>query len=78
MNYVKLYNGWRGDDPTWDVNAPVLTDADYADELREAMVAEMNAVIATLPAGPAELEQDIEAEANMDCNPWTLQDDAEW
>ncbi|TBU29435.1 P-loop containing nucleoside triphosphate hydrolase protein [Dichomitus squalens] len=61
MNYVHLNHGWRGDDPTWDVNAPVDADADYADELREALAEDMNAVMAQLPP-----EEDIEAEANLE------------
>lgn len=73
MNYVYLHNGWRGDEPTWDVNAPVLSDADYADELREAMAAEMNSVIAQQPA-----EEDIEAEANVDRNVWLNEDNTDW
>ena len=73
MNYIYLQKGWRGDEPTWDVNAPVLTDADYADELREAIAAEMNAVIAQLPP-----EEDIEAEANVDRNVWVNEDSTDW
>ncbi|KAM5541794.1 hypothetical protein V8D89_004523, partial [Ganoderma adspersum] len=61
MNYVHTNNGWRGDAPTWDVNAAVVEGADYADELREAIAADMNAVMAQLPP-----EEDMEAEANVD------------
>ena len=61
MNYVHLNGGWRGDEPTWDVNASVQDDEDYADELREAIAAEMSAAIALL--GPGE---DMEAEANVE------------
>ncbi len=61
MNYVYLHNGWRrGDEPTWDVNAPVLSDADYAEAARSYG---MNSVIAQQPA-----EEDIEAEVNADRN----------
>ena len=70
MNYVYLNKGWRGDEPTWDVHAPVLSDVDYADELRDAMAAEMNFVISQQPA-----EEDIEAEANMDRTVWTNDED---
>ena len=73
MNHVYQNGGWRGEPPTWDVNAPVLTDADYADELREAIAAEMNAVIAQLPP-----EEDIEAEANVDRNVWVNEDSTDW
>ena len=59
MNYVHANNGWRGDAPTWDVNAAVDEDADYVDELREALAAEMNSVLELLPP-----EEDLEAEAN--------------
>ena len=65
MNYVHANSCWRGDAPTWDVNASVLADADYADELREAIAADMNAVMAQLPP-----EEDIEAEANVDKEFW--------
>ncbi len=65
MNYIHANNGWRGDTPTWNVNAPVVADADYADELREAIAADMNAVMAQLPP-----EEDIEAEANVDRGVW--------
>ena len=61
MNYVHTHNGWRGDEPTWDVNASVQDDEDYADELREAIMAEMSAAIMLL--GPGE---DMEAEANVE------------
>ena len=61
MNYVHANNGWRGDAPTWDVNAAVVEDADYVDELREAIAADMNAVMAQLPP-----EEDMEAEANVE------------
>ncbi|PIL27838.1 hypothetical protein GSI_10992 [Ganoderma sinense ZZ0214-1] len=61
MNYIHTNNGWRGDAPTWDVNAAVLEGADYVDELREAIAADMNAVMAQLPP-----EEDMEAEANVE------------
>ncbi|KAI1789433.1 P-loop containing nucleoside triphosphate hydrolase protein [Ganoderma leucocontextum] len=74
MNYVHTNNGWRGDAPTWNVDAPVVEDADYADELREAIAADMNAVMAQLPP-----EEDIEAEANVDRSFWESGGDAnEW
>ena len=61
MNYIHANRGWRGDAPTWDVSAPVDANADYADELREAIAADINAVMAQLPP-----EEDIEAEANLE------------
>ncbi|KAI0747145.1 P-loop containing nucleoside triphosphate hydrolase protein [Daedaleopsis nitida] len=73
MDYAYLHKGWRGDEPTWDVNAPVLSDADYADEFRDAMAAEMNTVIERLPP-----EQDLEAEANVDREFWTNEDNTDW
>ncbi len=73
MNHIFLRNGWRGDEPTWDVNAPVLTDADYADELRDAIAAEMNSVMSMLPP-----EQDMEAEANVERGQWEGGDSADW
>ncbi|KAI1789429.1 P-loop containing nucleoside triphosphate hydrolase protein [Ganoderma leucocontextum] len=51
MNHVYLNGGWRGDPPTWDVNAPVRDDANYVDELQEALAAEMS---------------DLEGDANVD------------
>ncbi|KAI0690995.1 P-loop containing nucleoside triphosphate hydrolase protein [Cerioporus squamosus] len=73
MNHIYLHGGWRGDEPTWDVHAPVLADADYADELREAIAAEMNTVISMLPP-----EQDLEAEANLERGHWEGGDSADW
>ncbi|KAH9930513.1 P-loop containing nucleoside triphosphate hydrolase protein [Epithele typhae] len=67
MNYIHAGGGWRGDAPTWDVNAPVQDEADYADELREAVAAEMSAAVALL--GPEDEEEEMvdeEAEANVD------------
>ena len=75
MNYVHNNGGWRGDVPTWDVNAPVQDDEDYADELREAIMAEMSAAIALLDPG-----EDMEAEANVERGfDWNNDGDAqEW
>ncbi|KAI0674635.1 P-loop containing nucleoside triphosphate hydrolase protein [Trametes maxima] len=61
MNYVYLRGGWRGEPPSWDTDAPVRTDGNYAAEMREAAAAEMDALIARLAEG-----EDIEAEANFD------------
>ncbi|PIL29271.1 transporter [Ganoderma sinense ZZ0214-1] len=61
MNCVHTNNGWRGDAPTWDVNAAVLEGADYVDKLREAIAADMNAVMAQLPP-----EEDMKVEVNVD------------
>ena len=69
MNYVYLHGGWRGDAPTWDVNAPVRSDGDYADELQEALAADMSAVMARLNiAGHSDEEGDLdlEGDANVD------------
>ena len=60
MNYVYLRHGWRGDTPTWDVHAPVDTNANYLEELREAIVAETSALVAQVPS-----DQDLEAEELM-------------
>ncbi|RPD55542.1 P-loop containing nucleoside triphosphate hydrolase protein [Lentinus tigrinus ALCF2SS1-7] len=73
MNYVYQHKGWRGDTPTWDVNAPVCVDADYVDELRDVIAAEMNSVIATLPP-----EQDLEAEANVERGQWGPSNSTNW
>lgn len=61
MNYVYHHHGWRGDPPAWDVNAPVLEDADYAKEIREAAAADMDAFMVRVAAG-----EDVEGEANVD------------
>lgn len=61
MNYVYLRGGWRGDPPTWDTDAPVRTQGNYAAEMREAAAAEMDALIARLADG-----EDVEGEANFD------------
>ena len=69
MNHVYLHGGWRGDAPTWDVNAPVRSDGDYADELQEALAADMSAVMARLNiAGHSDDEGnlDLEGDANVD------------
>ena len=61
MNYVYQHGGWRGDTPTWDTNAPVRTSGDYAAEMRESAVAEMDGLLARLAKGG-----DMEGEANVD------------
>ncbi|TBU41757.1 P-loop containing nucleoside triphosphate hydrolase protein [Dichomitus squalens] len=61
MNYIYLHHGWRGALPTWDVNAPVKTEGDYAEDIREAAALEMNAFMERLQDG-----EDLEAEANVD------------
>ena len=71
MNHVYLHGGWRGDAPTWDVNAPVRTDGDYADELQEALAADMSAVMARLNiGGHSDVDGggglDLEGDANVD------------
>ncbi|KAI0360350.1 P-loop containing nucleoside triphosphate hydrolase protein [Trametes cingulata] len=61
MNYIHQHGGWRGDPPTWDTNAPVQMDGNYADEIREAAAADMDAFMARLAEG-----EDLEGEANFD------------
>ena len=61
MNYIHANCGWGSDAPTWDISTPVDANADYADELREAIDADINAVMARLPP-----EKAIEAEANLE------------
>ncbi|KAM5541781.1 hypothetical protein V8D89_004510 [Ganoderma adspersum] len=61
MNYIYSHGGWRGVSPTWDVNAPVKTSGDYADEIREAAAQEMNAFMEQIQDG-----EDLEAEANVE------------
>ncbi|KAI0336614.1 P-loop containing nucleoside triphosphate hydrolase protein [Cubamyces sp. BRFM 1775] len=61
MNYIHLHGGWRGDAPTWDVNAPVQMDGNYAAEIREDATADMDALLARLDQG-----EDLEGEANVD------------
>ena len=62
MNHVYLGGGWRGELPTWDVNATVRDDADYVDELQEALAAEMSVLMSRLS-----LEgEDLEGDANVD------------
>ena len=61
MNYVNLRGGWRGNDPTWDVSAPVKTEGDYMDELEDAVSANINAYMARLTE-----EEDVEGDANVD------------
>ncbi|KAI0691004.1 P-loop containing nucleoside triphosphate hydrolase protein [Cerioporus squamosus] len=65
MNYVFLNGGWRGDAPTWDVHAPVRTDGDYAEELQDALAADMNAFMTRLTGGEVGGE-DLEGDANVD------------
>ncbi len=65
MNYVYLHGGWRGDAPTWDVNAPIRTDGDYSDELQEALAADMSAFMARLTVGE-DGGEDLEGDANVD------------
>ena len=48
MNYVYTNGGWRGNMPTWDTTTSVQDDADYANELREAIAAEMRVATADL------------------------------
>ena len=50
MNYVDTNGGWRGNRPTWDTTASVQDDDDYAEELREALAAEMS--VASVPLDP--------------------------
>ncbi|KAJ2994399.1 hypothetical protein NUW54_g7557 [Trametes sanguinea] len=52
---------WRGDAPTWDTAAPVDMNANYAEEMREAAAADMDALMARLGDG-----EDVEGQANMD------------
>ncbi|RPD55533.1 P-loop containing nucleoside triphosphate hydrolase protein [Lentinus tigrinus ALCF2SS1-7] len=67
MNYVYLHGGWRGDAPTWDANAPVQADGDYADELQEALAADMSAFMAGLSINGGEAGgEDLEGDANVD------------
>ncbi|KAI0634732.1 P-loop containing nucleoside triphosphate hydrolase protein [Trametes polyzona] len=61
MNYVYAHGGWRGDAPTWDTNAPVQMDGNYAAEIREAASADMEAFMARLEEG-----DDVEGQANVD------------
>ena len=61
MNYIHLHGGWRGDAPTWDVNAPVQMDGNYAAEIREDATADMDALLTRLDQG-----EDLEGEANVD------------
>ncbi|TBU29420.1 P-loop containing nucleoside triphosphate hydrolase protein [Dichomitus squalens] len=62
LNYVYLHGGWRGDPPTWDVNVPVRDDADYFDELQEALAAEMGVFMSRLPSEGEDLEGDANVE----------------
>ena len=57
----KLAHQWSGDAPGWDTLAQVDTNVDYAAEMREAAVAEMDALVARLAEG-----EDLEGAANMD------------
>ena len=61
LNYVYTNGGWSGDAPSWDPHAPVNQNTDYAAEMREAAVAEMDALVARLAEG-----EDLEGAANMD------------
>ncbi|KAI9061625.1 P-loop containing nucleoside triphosphate hydrolase protein [Trametes sanguinea] len=61
MNYIHTHGGWRGDAPTWDTAAPVNMNANYAEEMREAAAADMDALMARLGDG-----EDLEGQANMD------------
>ncbi|KAI0747144.1 P-loop containing nucleoside triphosphate hydrolase protein [Daedaleopsis nitida] len=61
MNYIYARGGWRGPPPTWDVDAPVKTEGDYAEEIREAAAADMNAFMERL-----QIEDDLEGGANFD------------
>ncbi|KAI0646633.1 P-loop containing nucleoside triphosphate hydrolase protein [Trametes meyenii] len=61
MNFIYHHQGWRGDPPAWDVNAPVCSDVDYAKEIREAAATEIDAFIARAVGG-----DDVEGEANIE------------
>ena len=61
MNYIHAHGGWRGPPPSWDVTAPVKTEGDYAEEIREAAAADMNALMDRLEDG-----DDLEGGANFD------------
>ncbi|KAH9849037.1 P-loop containing nucleoside triphosphate hydrolase protein [Lenzites betulinus] len=61
MNYIHAHGGWRGDAPTWDTTVPVQMDGNYAEEIREAAAADMDAFMARLAEG-----EDVEGEANVD------------
>ncbi|OJT08299.1 hypothetical protein TRAPUB_838 [Trametes pubescens] len=63
MNYVHLHNGWRGDAPTWDTNAPVQMGGNYAEEIRDAAAADMEAFMARLGLDDYD---DAEGQANME------------
>ena len=63
MNYIYENDGWRGDSPTWDATAPVLSDVDYAEELRESLYMDMSMV---LQSSQKHSKVDIEAQANME------------
>ncbi|OSD02639.1 P-loop containing nucleoside triphosphate hydrolase protein [Trametes coccinea BRFM310] len=61
MNYIHSNGGWRGSAPTWDTTAAVNMGANYAEEMREAAAADMDALMARLDEG-----EDLEGQANMD------------
>ncbi|CDO71156.1 hypothetical protein BN946_scf184845.g26, partial [Trametes cinnabarina] len=60
MNHIHAHGGWRGDAPTWDTNAPVQMDGNYAAEMRETAAADMEALMARLG------DEDLEGQANVD------------
>ena len=63
LNHVFLHGGWRGDPPTWDVNAVVRDDVDYVDELQEALAAEMSVFMSSLSLDG---DLDLEGDANVE------------
>ncbi|KAI0691003.1 P-loop containing nucleoside triphosphate hydrolase protein [Cerioporus squamosus] len=61
MNYIYTHSGWRGPPPSWDVNAAVKAVGDYAEEIKEAAAAELNAFMERFQEG-----DDLEGGANYD------------
>ena len=64
LNYISLNNGWRGEPISWDPDAPVQDDAEYANELREQGAAEVAAFLQRMQLHSD--EEELESGANME------------
>ncbi|EMD34731.1 hypothetical protein CERSUDRAFT_54531 [Gelatoporia subvermispora B] len=71
LNYVHTNGGWKGNPPTWDTSLPVNDSGDYAQEVRELHVSDMNEFARRMEFLTLEgVEEDgEEPDANVD-RPW--------
>ncbi|KAL0958010.1 hypothetical protein HGRIS_000184 [Hohenbuehelia grisea] len=71
LNYIHLNGGWKGAPPSWDTSEEVDELGGYDARVRNAAVADMNALADRMEdlTLAAATEEDLEAEANVD-RPW--------